>query len=86
MQLFKLMFFTFLSVEIGEESLLSDVDEVLHSVLESPPLELNRHQLVCRHHRLHGFLKILIQSAVGFSATTQMLRSDRWRTLIKCSL
>ena len=45
-------------MEVGEESLLCDVDEVLHPVLESPPLKLDGHQLVGRHHGLHGSLNI----------------------------
>ena len=48
--------FTFLPVEVGEEPLLCDVDEVLHSVLESPPLKLNGHQLICCHHWLDDSL------------------------------
>ena len=55
---FELKCLTFLSMEVGEESLLCDVDEVLHPVLEAPPLKLNGHQLICRHHGLHGSLKI----------------------------
>ena len=43
-------------MEVCENPLLSRVDEVLHAVLQPPPLELDGDQLVGRHHRVHTAL------------------------------
>ena len=45
-------------MEVCEYSLLCGMDEVLHPVLQPPPLELDGHQLVGSHHRVHTLLKI----------------------------
>ena len=74
---------TFLSVEVGEESLLSDVDEVLHSVLESPPLELNCHQLVRRHHWLHVSLNTVTSHEETTAGASAMNRSSSSGRLIE---
>ena len=48
-------------MEVGEEPPLGGVDEVLHLGLQPEPLEVDRHLLVRRHHRLHALLKIFKQ-------------------------
>ena len=42
-----------LPVEVEEEAALRLLDERLHLVLQAPPLELARHQLVAGHDGLH---------------------------------
>lgn len=41
-------------MEIGEQPPLRLLDEALHARRNAEPLELARHQLVARHHRLHA--------------------------------
>ncbi len=41
-----------LPVEVKEQTVVRVHNEVLHFALKTPPLELARHKLVRRHHRL----------------------------------
>ena len=47
-------------MKVCENSLLCSMYEILYSILESPPLELNGNQLVGCHHRINCLLKFFL--------------------------